>query len=148
MTNPSQLETRVLKCLRNVLIIIAAAVPLVSCSNEVTGPSDVVGTVWRLESMERTGAARFVPEDPSRFTVEFKADGQLGVRADCNVCGSSYTLDDGTLTAGPLVCTLIACPRPEGEQFASIIDGTSEVGKDGDDELEIESSEGKLVLRR
>jgi heat shock protein HslJ len=147
MHHPSQPETRVLRSLRNVLIGVAAAMPLVSCSEEVTGPSDVVGTVWRLESMERTGSARFVPDDPSRFTVEFKADGQLGVRADCNVCGASYTLNDGTLTAGPLVCTLIACPRPEGEQFAAIIDGTSEVDKD-DDELEIESSEGKLVLTR
>ena len=97
--------------------------------------------------MELTGATQFVPEDPSRFTVEFKADGQLGVRADCNVCGGSYTLNDGTLTSGPLVCTLVACPRPEGEQFASIIDGTSELDTD-DDELEIESSEGKLVLTR
>jgi heat shock protein HslJ len=137
MTNPSR-----------VLILIAATVPLVSCSNEVTGPSEVVGTAWRLESMELTGAARFVPEDPSKFTVEFKADGQLAVKADCNGCGGSYTLTDGALTSGPLVCTLIACPRPEGQQFAGIIDGTSQVEKDGDDQLEITSSEGKLVLTR
>jgi heat shock protein HslJ len=104
-----------------------------------------VGTFWKLESMERTGSARFVPDDPSRFTVEFKADGQLGVRADCNVCGGSYTLTDGSLTSGPLVCTLIACPRPEGQQFAAIIDGTSAVDRD-DDELEIASSDGTLVL--
>jgi heat shock protein HslJ len=134
--------------LSNVLIVVAAAMPLVSCSNEVTGPSEVVGTAWRLESMELTGAARFVPEDPGKFTVEFKADGSLGVKADCNGCGGSYTLTDGALTAGPLVCTLIACPRPEGQQFAGIIDGTSEVEKNGDDELVIESSEGKLVLTR
>ena len=131
-----------------VLIIIAAAVPLVSCSNEVTGPSDVVGTVWKLESMERTGAARFVPEDPNKFTVEFKADGSLGVQADCNGCGGTYTLSDGALNSGPLVCTLIACPGPEGQQFAGIIDGSSEIEKDGDDQLEIESSEGRLVLTR
>jgi heat shock protein HslJ len=147
MTHDPRLETRVLKSLRNLLVVIAAAGPLVSCSEEVTGPSDVVGTVWRLSSMERTGAARFVPDDPSRFTVEFKADGQLGLRADCNVCGGSYTLNGGNLTSGPLVCTLVACPRPEGQQFASLIDGTSDVDKD-DDELEIESPEGKLVLTR
>jgi heat shock protein HslJ len=97
--------------------------------------------------MDRTGAARFVPDDPSRFTVEFKADGSLGLRADCNVCGGSYTLSGGTLTSGPLVCTLVACPQPQGQQFAAIIDGTSEIDKD-DDELEIESSEGTLVLVR
>ena len=88
-----------LRSLRNVLVV-AAALPLLSCSEEVTGPSDVVGTVWRLESMQRTGAARFVPDDPSRFTIEFKADGSLAVRADCNGCGGSYTLNGGTLTWG------------------------------------------------
>lgn len=136
-----------LRSLRNVLIVVAAALPLLSCSEEVTGPSDVVGTVWRLESMQRTGAARFVPDDPSRFTIEFKADGSLAVRADCNGCGGSYTLNGGTLTSGPLICTLVACPQPEGQQFAGIIDGTSQLDKDGD-ELEIESSEGTLVLTR
>ena len=147
MTHDFRPETRVLRNLRNLLVAIAVAAPLVSCSEEVTGPSDVVGTVWRLESMERTGAARFAPDDPSRFTVEFKADGSLGVRADCNVCGGSYTLNGGRLTSGPLVCTLVACPQPEGQQFAAIIDGSAELDKD-DDELEIESTEGKLVLTR
>ena len=33
-----------------------------------------------------------------------------------------------------------------GEQFAGPIEGTSTVDKDGDDELEMESSEGKLTL--
>ena len=48
---------------------------------------------------------------------------------------------------GPLICTLVACPQPEGQQFAGIMDGTSQLDKDGD-ELEIESSEGTLVLTR
>jgi heat shock protein HslJ len=73
--------------------------------------------------MEKTGSARFVPEDPSRFTVEFKADGQLGVRADCNVCGSSYTLNDGTLTAGPRPTAIVPCtghaPSLDPEAIAS-----------------------------
>jgi heat shock protein HslJ len=147
MTHPFQQETRVLRSLRAVLIVIGGALPLVSCSDEVTGPSDLVGGEWKLESMERVGASRFVPEDPTRFTVEFKADGTIGVRADCNQCGGTYTLSDGTLNVGPLACTLIACPRPEGGQFASLIDGTTSVDKD-EDELEIESSEGTLVLTR
>jgi heat shock protein HslJ len=120
---------------------------LASCSKDVTGPSDIQGGVWRLESMEPATGAIFVPSDPSRFTVEFKADGTIGVRADCNQCGGSYTLAGNRLTVGPLACTLIACPTGEGQQFAALIDGDTSVDAD-DDELEIESSDGSLELTR
>ena len=130
-----------------VVVLFASALVHAACSDEVTGPSDLVGDAWRLESMELDDAAAFVPADPSRFTVEFNEDGTLGVTADCNQCGGSYTLTDGRLTAGPLVCTLIACPTNRGQEFASLIDGTSSLELD-DDELEIESSDGRLLLTR
>lgn len=129
------------------LVVFAGALVHAACSDEVTGPSDLVGGPWRLESMVLEDAAAFVPEDPSRFTVEFNADGTLGVTADCNQCGGSYTLNGGNLTAGPLVCTLVACPTNRGQEFATLIDGTTSLDLDGD-ELEIESSEGTLVLTR
>ena len=87
------------------------------------------------------------PDNPDRFTVEFRADGEVGVVADCNQCGGTYSVSGGTLTVPPLACTLIACPGPEGSQFAGLIDGTSSIERDGD-ELEIESSEGTLSLSR
>jgi heat shock protein HslJ len=129
------------------VLVLASASGLLSCSDDVTGPSDLEGAPWRLESMEVAGAPRFVPDDPARFTVEFEADGQMGVVADCNQCGGTYTVNDGTLTVPPLACTLIACPGPEGQQFASLLDGTASIERDGD-ELEIESAEGTLLLRR
>lgn len=119
----------------------------VACSDEVTGPSDLEGGAWRLETMEVSGGAAFEPEDPGRFTIQFNADGTVAVQADCNQCGGSYSLSGETLTVGPLACTLIACPTPRGQEFASIIDGASSIDVD-DDEMEIESSEGTLVLTR
>ena len=120
---------------------------LVSCGDDVTGPSDLQGP-WRLESMEFQGAAAFVPEDPSRFTVQFDPDGTIGVRADCNQCGGSYTLRGERLTTGPLACTLVGCPTNRGQEFATLIDGASEAEIEDDGKLEIESSEGTLVLTR
>jgi heat shock protein HslJ len=130
-----------------VVVLCAGALVHAACSDEVTGPSDIVGGAWRLESMELNGADDFVPSDPSRFTVVFNTDGTLGVAADCNQCGGSYTLTDGNMTAGPLVCTLVACPTNRGQEFASIIDGTSSLELE-DDELEIEGTEGTLHLTR
>ena len=127
-------------------VVLAAALGLVSCSDGVTGPSDLKGRTWRLESMQTEGGT-FRPEDPGQFTVEFNADGTVGVRADCNQCGGSYTLNGDRLTVSPLTCTLIACPTSRGQQFAALLEGTSAVEAD-DGELEIESPDGELVLTR
>jgi heat shock protein HslJ len=126
--------------------LVLCVLGLASCSEDVTGPSDIQGGVWRLESMETANGA-FVPGDRNRFTVEFKADGTVGVVADCNQCGGTYTLDGDKLTVGALACTLIACPTPEGQQFAALLDGTTSVDAD-DDELEIESADGTLEFTR
>ena len=75
------------------------------------------------------------------------ADGTLGVRADCNQCGGSYTLRDGRMTVGPLACTLIACPTNRGQEFASLLQGTTSLELE-EGELEIESPDGTLVLTR
>jgi len=53
----------------------------------------------------------------------------------------------GILAVPALACTLIACPGPEGSQFAGLIEGMSSIAKDGN-ELQIESPEGKLTLRQ
>jgi heat shock protein HslJ len=128
---------------RRALVIVFCALGLVSCSEDVTGPSDLQGGVWRLRSMETETGGAFEPSDRSRFTVEFKADGTIGVRADCNQCGGTYSVSGGRLTVGPLVCTLIACPTAQGQQFAALLDGNTSVDADGDG-LEIESADGTL----
>ena len=123
--------------------------PLISCSEGVKGASDVVGGVWRLSSMRLAGASSsFVPDDASRFTVEFKADGTIGVRADCNSCGGSYALSGDRLTVPGMACTLALCATPQGGEFANLIEGVSTLGKDGETTLELASPDGTITLVR
>jgi heat shock protein HslJ len=134
--------------LRPAAAMLVAGLALTSCADSVTSPSDVMGGVWTLQSMQVAGEDPFVPAEPDRFTVEFAADGQIAVVADCNQCGGRYTVEDGTLTVTDLACTLVACATPEGEQFAALIDGTSSLESEGSSGLEIESPEGTLALTR
>jgi putative lipoprotein len=131
-----------------VLAALAVSLPMVSCSDSVTGPSDLTGGAWKLRSMELAGALPFVPADPNHFSVEFRDAGRIGVVADCNQCGGGYTVQDGTLTVTVLACTRVACATPAGGQFASLIEGTSSLESDGTGELEIEGPEGKALLTR
>jgi heat shock protein HslJ len=139
----------VLNSLRLAALVSLAALPVLSCSDGVTGPSDLAGGVWRLQSMRLSGAASsFVPDDPARFTVEFKADGQIGVRADCNSCGGMFSLSGVQLSVPSMACTLALCATPNGGEFANLIDGDSVVARTGDRTLEIASPEGRLTLTR
>jgi heat shock protein HslJ len=104
--------------------------------------------VWRLSSMRLAGAsASFVPDDPGRFTVELKADGTIGVRADCNSCGGTFTLRGDRLTVPGMACTLALCATPSGGEFAGLIDGVSTLDRDGDT-LTVTAPEGIATLTR
>jgi heat shock protein HslJ len=146
MTRPFARKFRAHRGFRAGLALLAGALPLLSCSDGVTGPSTLSG-VWKLQSMELAGAERFVPDDPDRFTVAF-LDSRIGVTADCNQCGGTYSVSDETLYVSPLACTLVQCPTHEGGRFASLIDGRSKLESDARGELVIQSPEGTLILTR
>jgi heat shock protein HslJ len=97
--------------------------------------------------MEPSGGPAFAPPDRSRFTVRFLDDGRVETVADCNQCGGTYTVSDDTLTVPDMVCTLAACPTPDGEQFVSLLEGSGEFDRDGDI-LTIVSADGRLRLTR
>jgi heat shock protein HslJ len=132
--------------LRAYLAVVASALVLVSCSGSVTGPSGLSG-VWKLQSMELPGTAPFVPEDPDRFTVVFLDTGRVGVTADCNQCGGTYSASDEAVSVSPLACTLILCATPHGAQFAGLIDGRSRLEASSPGQLLLQSSEGRVTLR-
>ena len=149
MTHPSIRNTLSGRTLRAGALAALMSLSLISCSDGVTGASDVVGGVWRLSSMRLAGAtSSFVPEDPARFTVEFKADGTIGVRADCNSCGGSYALRGDQLSVPGMACTLALCATPQGGEFANLIEGVSTLDRDGDATLVLGSPDGTITLAR
>jgi heat shock protein HslJ len=128
---------------------VLTALTLAGC-RRTTDPGELMGQ-WRLRQMRvpGSGPVTTIP-DPTRFTVEFAADGRLNVRADCNTCGGQWVLqEDDDLAVSQLACTLIACPgAPLDAQFLEILtDARQAEIEDGD--LEITSSRGgELFLTR
>ena len=148
MTLPSTRKPLFARALSTGTLAGLLGLSVVSCSGGVTGASDVVGGVWRLSSMRLAGAtSSFVPDDPSRFTVELKADGNVGVRADCNSCGGSYALRGDQLSVPGMACTLALCATPQGGEFANLIEGVSTLDRD-DATLTVASPDGTITLVR
>jgi heat shock protein HslJ len=114
-------------------LLVLALGPITACGPGDSGTADggsadagaeaPTGQVWALQSVSGDNARQI--EHPDRYTIEFKADGTYGIRADCNSGGGTYTFENGTLTVreGPL--TLAAC-GPESYS-AGFLEGLSNI---------------------
>jgi heat shock protein HslJ len=131
---------------RRTILFLGAALAA-ACAAEVTGPRQVQGE-WRLQAIQQPGGGTTTIADPARFTITF-GDDRLSVRADCNSCGGSYRLADGSLSTGPLACTRAFCVNtaPLDTVFVTVLDGRSTV-RVGGDRLTVRSERGTLVFER
>jgi heat shock protein HslJ len=73
----------------------------------VTG---LAGTAWRLVEFRGGDDTRLTPDDRDKYTVEFRADGSLVIRLDCNRGRGSWKSSGPRLELGPLALTRMACP--------------------------------------
>jgi heat shock protein HslJ len=114
------MPTRLLASARGAAILVATA--LAGCATAEPPATPLSGTRWQLvafQSMDdRQGTVR--PADPTRWTIEFGADGRVAVRLDCNrgsatwkavpAAGSEPQRMSGSLSLGPLASTRVFCP--------------------------------------
>jgi heat shock protein HslJ len=105
------------------LAFVATAL-VVACSSSSSSPSassggtggtgGLTGKAWMLTAItEKVPAFQgVVPEaDQANYTIEFKSDGILSAKADCNQLLGTYTTTSSgglTILLGP--STLVACP--------------------------------------
>lgn len=84
------------------LFALALVLGLAACSG--AGPNtDLNGTSWAL--VEISGQPVVADSSP---TLSFEEE-QAGGSGSCNSFGGEYTLDNGKLTFGPLVSTMMYC---------------------------------------
>jgi len=119
--------------MKRVAVLLLLDLPLASCGTSPTGPSTLQGVVWKLVTLEKAGSTVTIA-DPTHFTVQFGAEGTLGIRADCNNCFGRYEVTGQALrVVGGLGCTLVYCPsEPVDFEFTSALTAvTSMELKDG-----------------
>ena len=111
---------------------VAAAALALGCGGTVTGPSDVTGVTWRLQSLERADAS-VVTSPAGNFTLRFAEESRLEVRADCNTCGGSYRLAGPILSVSPLACTRAFCvtTAPFDTEYVTVLDAATSVEQSG-----------------
>jgi heat shock protein HslJ len=63
---------------------------------------------WELRQMA-SGRTVGVPDHPEHYWIQFKPDGTVAVRADCNRGGGRYAVAGSSLTLSSLDSTKVAC---------------------------------------
>lgn len=71
----------------------------------------LVDTSWRLVQFEGGDGQVLTPDDPSKYTLRFNADGSVIVLLDCNRGRSTWrSAGPNQLELGPLALTRAMCP--------------------------------------
>ena len=124
------------------LLVCAFALSVVACDDNPASPTNQAvlrDVTWKLETIERAGSPTVTVPNPERYTLILDKDGNVSVRADCNQCTTTYTLDGSSLKVAPLNCTTNFCT------LASL-DGNYTAGLEGTGSVDLSGSH--LVIRK
>jgi hypothetical protein len=65
--------------------------------------SGIIGVVWKLVQIQERNDRAITIDDPEKYTLELLPNGQVRIRADCDVYtrnlqqANSYVIDEGNL---------------------------------------------------
>jgi heat shock protein HslJ len=76
----------------------------------------LIGTVWRWQHSLYNNDTRAVPPNPENYTLKLLPDGKVSIRADCNLGGGVYRLDESKISIEITHTTRAACPPESLEQ--------------------------------
>jgi heat shock protein HslJ len=128
---------------RYACILVLAGLTLTAC-NEVTQPSELFtaqGT-WELQSLGNTPVT-----NPENFTITFGPNDDLGVKADCNVCGGAYETNGNNISIDVQFCTLAYCGDASLDgDYQQALANTTRYTRQGN-QLTLDYSGGTLIYQ-
>jgi len=71
----------------------------------------ITGTVWQWAQTLYNDDRKAVPAYPENYTLQFREDGTLNVKADCNLKGGAYSTDGKLISIEITHSTMAACPE-------------------------------------
>jgi para-nitrobenzyl esterase len=98
-------------------LLLAALLLAIACSVRTPAPpqNGVAGlgsTSWQLIKFQSSDDKMLTPDDPAKYTIAFRTDGNVSARIDCNRGrGSWKSSGPNQLQFGPLALTRAMCPR-------------------------------------
>lgn len=130
------------------LALLLAATPLAQATPTPPAEPEIPPVVWELVAIAPAEDDPIEVAEPERYTVQFLADGQLTIKADCNYGGATYTAENETLQISPIRTTLIGCPPDsQADPFLIVLSAATTFAFDDEGMLTLTGPEGSLTLR-
>jgi para-nitrobenzyl esterase len=93
------------------LCVLLLAALAAACARPGARDESIVGPTWQLVKFQGGDDTLLRPDDKSKYTLIFNADGTLSARIDCNRGrGSWKSAGKGQLELGPMAVTRAMCP--------------------------------------
>ena len=80
---------------RPVAISARSAEPASASAQARNGSQDLSGTSWKLVKLQTGDEETHVPDDASKYTITFGANGRVTTLVDCNTGSSTWTSPRG-----------------------------------------------------
>jgi heat shock protein HslJ len=113
---------------------------------------EITGTIWQWEKTFYNDDRKTGPADPENYTVQFREDGTLSVKADCNQKGGTYTFlpEKKRLSIEITHSSIAACPEGSLEdEFVRGLSGSALYFiKDGDLYIDLKYDSGTMRFSR
>jgi heat shock protein HslJ len=127
---------------------ILAIVATIAGPGTPTPETTIPPVVWELVSIAESGKPAVEIADPSRYTLQFLADGNLAARVDCNRGRAGYTAAGGVLSLTGLATTRMLCALDSQDApFMRVLQDVTAYQLDPRGYLVLSGETGELQLR-
>lgn len=131
---------------RDTVTLTAEGKTVKGCGGGVLPPAELAGTDWSFVSI---GGVAVAPDRPTSLVFDGT---KLSGSAGCNRFSGNYTSEGGTLTAGPLMATKMACPgagMTQESAFFELMRGSVSLRFPNDGTMILTGADGRTaVLKR
>lgn len=104
------------KYIQMIILILLISVLIVACGNQQSDRS-ITNTTWQwAELIETEPASQSIVPNPENYTLLLSSDGNVSIKADCNMVSGSYSLDDNLLTIELGASTMAFCGEESLDQ--------------------------------
>ena len=130
--------------------LLALSMSVAGCGEGI-GPSPpvIIGGAWKLNSIHVTSTnTTTVISRPENYTVTFEEGSRVGIKADCNVCGGTYSQSGEALSITGTFCTRAYCGDASNDfAFLEVLNSATNV-RVSENQLTISSSKSEARFSR
>lgn len=130
--------------------LLALSLNVAGCGEGIgPSPSVIIGGAWKLNSIHVTSTnTTTVISRPENYTVTFEEGSRIGIKADCNVCGGTYSQAGEGLSITGTFCTRAYCgDASHDREFLEALDSATHV-RMSDSQLTISSPKSEARFSR